>query len=216
MTNASDAQSALAHVRHVRVGTKNPPKLSAVRAAIEAYSTAATVEGVAVESGVPEQPVGFDEIVAGARERARAAFESGRCDLAVGIEDGLIFVPALGDDAVNVGAAAVTDGKRCSVGLSSGFAYPPGCSARAVSEREPIGDLFDALMTEVEGDTVTEPSRLGQGNVGRLTLGVLNRDEYGRHAVVCALVRFLHPLLYASDDPVGAAPPVESEGAYRA
>lgn len=183
----------LSRVSLVRVGSLNPPKLAAARAAFAAYAPGVEVEGVDVDSGVSDQPVGFDEIVAGARERALAAFRSGSCDLAVGIEDGLVAIPAIGEDVVNVGAAAVTDGRRTAVGLSSGFLYPPGCSRRAVSDREPIGDLFDALMGDA-GDA--PPSARGEGNIGRLTLGVLNRDEYGRHAVVCALVRFLHPALY--------------------
>jgi non-canonical (house-cleaning) NTP pyrophosphatase len=37
---------------------------------------------------------------------------------------------------------------------------------------------------------------VGEGNVGRLTRGVLTRAEYGRHAVLCALIRFIHPALY--------------------
>ena len=36
----------------------------------------------------------------------------------------------------------------------------------------------------------------GVGNVGKLTLGVLTRSEYARHAVLCALIAFLHPDLY--------------------
>jgi non-canonical (house-cleaning) NTP pyrophosphatase len=43
------------------------------------------------------------------------------------------------------------------------------------------------------------------GNVGRLTLGVLPRAEYARHAVLCALVAFLHPDLYGPD-PAREAP----------
>ena len=46
-------------LRTVRVGTENPPKLSAVRAALEAYVDTVDVQGVAVASGVPDQPVGF-------------------------------------------------------------------------------------------------------------------------------------------------------------
>ena len=34
------------------------------------------------------------------------------------------------------------------------------------------------------------------GNVGRLSLGALSRAEYARHAVLCALLPFLHPDLY--------------------
>jgi non-canonical (house-cleaning) NTP pyrophosphatase len=35
------------------------------------------------------------------------------------------------------------------------------------------------------------------GNIGKLTLGVLPRSEYTRHAVLCALVALIHGDLYA-------------------
>ena len=40
------------------------------------------------------------------------------------------------------------------------------------------------------------PSARTSGNIGKLTLGVLPRSDYARHAVLCALVSFLHPDLY--------------------
>jgi inosine/xanthosine triphosphatase len=198
-----------AHVRRVRVGTLNGPKLEAVRAAFGAYVDGFEVEGADVESGVPEQPVGFDEIVSGARQRAQAAFDGGACDFAVGIEDGLLTIAALGSDAVNVGAAAVTDGERTSVGLSSGFAYPTACGLEAMQTREAVGGLFDRLM---DGDAPpSTPSSLTEGNIGRLSGSVLPRSEYGRHAVLCALVRFLHPALY-DWTPGGEARPASEPG----
>jgi len=201
VTAATRARAAFAHVKRVRVGSSNRPKLDAVRSAVGAFADGFETIGVDVDSGVPEQPVGFEEIVAGARTRARAAFASGPCELAVGIEDGLVVIDALGPDAVNVGAAAVTDGRRTSIGLSSGFAYPSECGREAIAEREPVGGLFDALMERSDppepGEPPRAPSAGVEGNIGRLTAGALPRSEYGRHAVLCALVRFLHPGLYA-------------------
>jgi inosine/xanthosine triphosphatase len=225
---------SLLALSRVRVGSQKAPKIEAVRSALEAFASGFKVEGVAVDSGVPEQPVGLDEIAAGARNRARRAFaaSSVSCDLAFGIEDGLVEVMLDGTAEVfNIGVALVTDGRRESIGLSSGFAYPPDCTAPALAQRADIGTVFDRLWrdyevagAEVAGaevasaevasadiddietakrapvDTETtalsEPSGAGTGNIGKLTLGVLPRSEYGRHAVVCALVRFLHPSLY--------------------
>lgn len=205
-------------VRRVRVGSTNPPKLEGVRAALRFYAPEACVEGVAVESGVPEQPLGFAEIAEGARRRAAAARESGSCELAVGYEDGLVRLHlGDGEDAgdrgegvegagagwMNVGCAAVCDGRRVSLGLSSGFAYPPEAVAPAVAERAPIGEVFDRLWAARGRPAGAEPSARGLGNVGRLTLGALPRAEYTRHAVLCALVAFLHPDLYGAP---GGAP----------
>jgi len=189
--------SALAALRRVRVGSTSPPKLEAVRAALAAYAPRAQVEGAAVESGVSEQPVGFEEIVAGARARARAAFALGGCELAVGYEDGLVELAGTPERWFNVGCAALADGRREALGFSSGFAYPPACARRAALERAPIGDLFDALWASRRpAEAGAAASSRGLGNVGKLTGGALPRADYARHAVLCALVSFLHPDLY--------------------
>jgi len=194
----------LAAVRWVRVGSLNGPKLAAVRSAIGAYAPDAQIEGVAVESGVPDQPVGFDEIIRGARNRAARALSEQRCDLAIGIEDGLVALPtgrAAGELAhLNIGCVAVTDGKRDSIGFSSAFGYPPACTIPAVNDREPIGVVFDRFWEAHRGESAAQPSALSTGNIGRLSHGVLPRAEYARQGVLCALVAFVQPDLYGFDE----------------
>ena len=182
----------------VRVGTLNRPKLEAVRVAFSAYAENVEVCGHAAESGVAEQPVGFSEIVRGARTRARAAHGAGPCELAVGIEDGLVELSALRGEILNVGAAVVTDGVREGLGFSALFAYPPACAEPALSDREPVGEVFDAYWRNQKGDGPAEASGRSVGNIGMLSEGVLPRSEYGRHAVLCALIQFLHPEMYFS------------------
>lgn len=198
MTDALPCSAPLSHVRSVRVGTTNRPKIEAVRQALAAYVADARVDGVAVASGVPEQPVGLEEIVRGARGRAARARASGPCDLGVGIEDGLFRPGFDGLPVLNVACAAVTDGEGSSLGFSSAFAYPAACSDPAMAERRPIGALFDRFWQERRGESAAVASALGVGNIGKLTLGALPRAEYARHAVLCALVAFLHPDLYAA------------------
>lgn len=192
--------AALAHVRRVRVGSMNEPKIQAARGALRAYLPRARVEGASVESGVSEQPVGLDEIARGARVRAERAFELGDCELAVGYEDGLVDFGSQGEGllgVVNLGCAAVTTGSVTSLGLSSAFAYPPECADRALRQREPIGDLFDALWHRYLGaETGGEASANREGNIGKLSLGALSRSDYVQHAILCALLRLLHPDLY--------------------
>lgn len=198
--------SGLEHVRTVRVGSLNGPKLEAVRQAVGAYRPDVQIIGHAVASGVADQPVGWGEIVAGARQRARAAFAAGPCDLGIGIEDGLVEIVEIEHRILNVGAAVVCDSHRESIGLSSGFAYPPECADRALASREPIGALFDELWQARGHDQKgAEPgaSALSVGNVGKLSAGVLTRAEYGRHAVLCALIQYLHPDLYFASSAEG-------------
>ncbi len=194
----------LSKIKWVRVGSVNEPKLAAVRSALGAYAPGATVEGVAVDSGVPEQPVGFDEIIRGARNRAAGAVSGPSCDLGIGIEDGLVPLPAtLSNRQIahwNIGCVAITDGERDSIGFSSAFAYPPDCSIPAVTDRQPIGAVFDRLWEGRRGEPVRLASARSTGNIGRLSNEVLSRAEYTRHGVLCALVAYLQPDLYGLDE----------------
>ncbi len=200
----SARKNPLAAVRSVRVGSVNEPKLAAVRSAIGAYAPDARVEGVTVASGVPDQPIGFAEIICGARNRATAAMSGFPCDLAVGIEDGLVPLPT-GDSEreaayLNIGCVAITDGERTSIGFSSAFGYPLECTIPAVRDREPIGAVFDRLWEAHRGESAAKPSALSTGNIGRLSNGALPRAEYARHGVLCALVAFVQPDLYGLDE----------------
>lgn len=196
------------------MGTENRAKRAAVHDAFARFAPAgARLEliSVGVPSDVSEQPIGWTQIVRGARNRARAAFASGACALAVGIEDGLVRLadaPAP-DDApaagfFNVGCAWITDGRREGRGFSSGFAYPDGALRPAIRDQAPIGDLFDEVWSrhrapitaDAAGIDPGEPSGRSGGNIGRLSGGRLPRSEYGSQAVVCALIRFLHTDLY--------------------
>lgn len=157
-----------------------------------------------VASGVPEQPIGWEQIMTGARNRAWHALVSGEAVLGVGIEDGLVSIDARQGAALsswlNVGCAWITDGEQEAHGFSSGFVYPRGALEPAVRDQAPIGDLFDAHWAEHRGRGVEvgdAPSGRGEGNIGRLTGGQLDRADYGRQAVICALVPFLHRDLYA-------------------
>jgi len=197
-------EQPLVGVRWVRVGSVNEPKLAAVRSAIGAYAPDAKIEGVVVASGVPEQPVGFEEIIRGAHNRAAGAVSESPCDLGIGIEDGLVPLPTGGPEGgivhLNIGCVAITDGERTSIGFSSAFGYPPECSIPAVRDREPIGAAFDRLWEAHRGDSAAKPSALSTGNIGRLSNGVLPRAEYARHGVLCALVAFVQPDLYGLEE----------------
>jgi len=193
----------------IRVGTQNPAKLGAVEDAFRSFvrdGVELELVPVGVTSGVAEQPVGWNEIVRGARNRARAAFESGDCALAVGIEDGLV---RLADEPesdsfygafYNVGCAWLTDGEREGHGFSSAFAYPPGSLEPAVRDQAPIGELFDELWKTHRAGSLGPAKAVASGrqggNIGMLTNNRLDRSAYGAQAVICALVRFLHTDLY--------------------
>ena len=77
---------------NIVVGSKSSLKLDAVKAACEEVSIDADVIGVSTSSGVPEQPVGYEEILSGALNRSHEALANAGDAWTVGIENGLVRV----------------------------------------------------------------------------------------------------------------------------
>ena len=167
----------------IHVGSTNPVKLDAVRAAVERYGAWPDVLLLArdVPSGVSEQPTSLDDTIRGAIARARRAFEG--CDLSVGLEDGLMRVPSTQSGYMNVCACAIFDGRRDHLGLASAFEYPLDVVRLVLDEGL---DVTQAFLKAGLSDN----HRLGaaEGAIGILTNGRLTRTEYAAQAVAMALI----------------------------
>jgi non-canonical (house-cleaning) NTP pyrophosphatase len=87
---SAGASHSLAIVTSVVVGSTNPVKIAAVMAVLGRSGSEARVRGIAVPSGVRDQPEGDPETIRGATQRARAALEVSDADLGVGIEGGVV------------------------------------------------------------------------------------------------------------------------------
>src|SRR5215467_13542629 len=82
--------ATLTAARNVVVGSTNPVKIAAVAAVFERSGSPARVHGLAVPSGVRDQPEGDAETIRGATQRARTALEASDADFAIGIEGGVV------------------------------------------------------------------------------------------------------------------------------
>ncbi len=183
----------------VRVGSTNRAKLAAVQRGLDPFFERVEVEGCPVESGVSAQPIGFAEIVTGARNRARMSWDPQHCQLAAGIEDGLVPLSELQTGFVSVGCCVLYDGDGEAIGFTAGFEYPPRTVRAATGrERRPVGEAFQEGFVAPEGWPEPGPCA---GNIGLLSGGALTRDDYGAQAVTCAFVRLLHPTLYGEGRP---------------
>jgi non-canonical (house-cleaning) NTP pyrophosphatase len=148
------------------VGSTNPVKVAAAMAVLARAGCGAHVEGIAVASGVSDQPVGDAETIRGATQRARAALAACDADLAIGIEGGVV------DDA---------DGMRT-------------CAWAAVVSRDGrVGVGGSLAMDRVTGGHDT---KRGVGAVGILTAGLVDRQRAYESLVTYALARFLTPAHY--------------------
>lgn len=152
----------------VRVGTANPMKVAATRKAFATFFRKVKVVGVEVPSAVSPQPISFGEIVRGARERARRAFQD--CDYSVGIEAGVFKVGPAWPRPFQITMACVFDGRRESLGSG------------------PFFELPESMMKKVVlADT---------GSVAVVTKGKVKRESVTRDAIVMALAPFVSPELY--------------------
>ncbi len=168
----------------VVVGSDNPAKVRAVERAFTYVFGNVKVSGVKVESGVPRQPLGFNEIIRGAFNRAREAKKRG--DFGVGIEAG--GVERLGRIFDHQACVIITPEGRVSVGIGAGFILPDQVEER-VRKREEMGKV----MSEISGI-----GNIGRkiGAIGYLSRGALTRVELTYQAVVSALVPIINKDIY--------------------
>jgi len=166
----------------IRVGSLNPVKLEAIRAVMTVRFPQAGFQPVGVDSGVSVQPIGLDETLRGARNRAQAAFAN--CDLSVALESGLIPVPQTTTGYMNLTACAIFDGREMYLGLGPAFELPSEVTRLVVEE----GLELDPAVRQAG---LTDNERIGyaQGIIGVLSGGRVTRMDYSRPAVSMALVR---------------------------
>jgi inosine/xanthosine triphosphatase len=170
----------------VAVGSTNPVKVSAVRAVLERAGAAARVDGVAVASGVREQPFGDAETIQGATQRARAALEATGADLAVGLEGGV--VDEGGTMRTCAWASVVSRDGRTGVGGSLAMTLPDSVAA-LVREGIELGHAMDRISG-------AHDTKRGAGAVGILTAGLVDRQRAYESLVTYALAPFLAPEHY--------------------
>ena len=174
--------------RLVAVGSTNPVKVAAARAVLGRAAPDAEVRGVAVPSGVPDQPWGDDETIRGAVARARGALAAlPGAALGVGFEGGVVAEPDGGVRSCAWAAVVAPDGAT-GVGGSLAMPLPPPV-ARLLREGVELGHAIDRLT----GATNTKH---GGGAVAELTAGLVTRQQAYEVILSYALARFLRAELW--------------------
>jgi inosine/xanthosine triphosphatase len=179
----------------VAVGSTNPVKVEPVRTVLARAFPHARVMAVEARSGVPEQPLGLEQMRQGAQNRARGALQHALAQMpasadesrwGVGLEGGVEFEDEV---AWLTGAVAVvTNGGRSSLAWSPRCPLPPTVAAALRAGGE-LGPLMDEM-------TGIRDSKTKHGAIGYLTNGLALRGLSWEIAFACALAPFLHPELY--------------------
>jgi inosine/xanthosine triphosphatase len=169
------------------VGSTNPIKLQAVRQGAAAFYDVLDVAGLSVSSGVSAQPVGDEEMIAGATARAQATLSlRAEADFGVGLEGGVVDLRA----GLFACAWCACVDRAGGVGLAcSGLFQLPPQVAELVRGGMELGEADDRVFGRVN-------SKQNEGAVGILTHGVLTRAQFYAPAVMLALVKFVNRPLY--------------------
>ncbi len=179
--------SPLSSLRVIAVGSMNPVKIGAVREVLTLVAPLASIDGVAVDTTVPEQPFGDDETIRGALARAGAARDALDAELGVGIEGGVVDLPD-GEMRTCAWAAVVDRNGRSGVGGSLAMPLPRGVAAM-IRDGIELGHAMDRLVGEHD-------TKRGKGAVGILTAGLVDRQRAYEQLVRFALAPFLTRALY--------------------
>jgi len=169
------------------IGSTNSVKIQALEELISKYPELenAKVVSCSVASEVSEQPLSLEEIIKGAKNRARNAFM--HCPTATysfGIESGLFQAIGTATGFLEACVCVIYDGSQYIVGLSCGFEVPSAILKFVLEDKM---DLSQACYAS----GITKNAHLGssEGLIGVLSKGKINRKEYTKQAIVSALIQ---------------------------
>jgi inosine/xanthosine triphosphatase len=171
----------------IAIGSTNPTKVQAVEELIPHYPhlAAARTVSLSVPSEVSDQPLSMEEIIRGAKSRAKNAFVAcDGCTYAFGIESGLFEAPGTQTGFLESCICCIHDGSEYILGLSCGFEIPPPILGRVLQEKM---DLAQACYHS--GITANANLGAAEGLIGILTKGRINRKEYTKQCVITALIQ---------------------------
>ena len=182
----------------VAVGSTNPVKIDSARNGISqaiAKKQEVCSEGFPVISTVPDQPFGLVQTRKGAKDRAINAWHAysnkhgSTPHYSIGMEGGIIK----DEEGVMhcIACICIYNGTCCGTASTASFPLPIAIT-KLVQDGLELGDADDQVFNTVN-------SKQGEGTVGKLTRGVINRCAYYEHAVVLAFMRFNFPQLYESE-----------------
>ncbi|KEO73509.1 inosine/xanthosine triphosphatase [Anditalea andensis] len=172
----------------VIVGSRNPVKIKSTDHAFhKIFEHAFVVQGLEVNSGVSDQPLGDEETLKGAMNRAKNAnMAFPEADYWVGIEGGV----ENNNGKMNAFAFIVVLDKNGKLGKAKTATFDlPDVIANLIMGGMELGAADDQHFNR-------ENSKEGDGAVGMLTHGIVTRKEYYEQAIILALIPFANESMY--------------------
>ena len=170
----------------IAIGSQNPVKIEAVKRAFQKTLGNCEVVNVPVYSGVSNMPMNFEDLVKGAKNRARKAIKKSNADFGVGLEGGFKKTK---HGTFLTGFVAIIDKKgRWGLGQSGGMLMPKEIVKRVKQGKE-LGDVMD----EIRG---LKNTKQHDGAVGFFTKNLSPRVKGFETTTIFALSRFVREEMF--------------------
>lgn len=167
----------------IGMGTKSALKQRSVESALRQLGQKAEIVSTEVESVVPANPFGFDQIVTGARHRAKVALEIPGASWGLGIETGLVNIEGQYFDMA--GICVLTDRGDESISFSAGMFVPDWVIEWIRKEDVEFG----VITQQLSGDSEKDPIKY-------FSADKMKREEMLSQAVMVALNKLINPDRY--------------------
>lgn len=159
------------------VGSTNPAKIGAVEDAFRKFFDKIEVTGTEISSGVKEQPIGHDETIQGAINRAKESMKTGDYDFSVGMEGGVEFTE---HGTFSFGWMAIMNkNEEIGLGKSISFLLPKNIAGR-IQNGEELGPILDDITKQ------TDVKKKG-GAIGLFTDNRITRSKIYEDALISAI-----------------------------
>ena len=175
-------------MKEIIIASKNPVKINAVKMAFEKVFSEEDFkfEGASIPSNVSDQPIGNEEIITGASNRAKNAMISfPDADFWVGIEGGIEKTKY----GVGSFSWVVVKSKNKEGKAKGNIFFLPKKVVELIDQGKELGDADDIVFGGSN-------SKQKNGSVGILTGDIVTRTDYYYSALVLALIPFKNPNLY--------------------
>jgi len=168
------------------IASQNPVKIKAVKTAFRQVFPDKKLEFMSfdIASGVSDQPIGREETLRGAMNRALGASKKVKADYYVGLEGGV-------NKAMDTEVAwMVVRNSEGRIGKSQTNSFElPSEITKLLNQGKELADAGDIVFG-------TKNNKHTTGVVGLLTHGVIDREKYYVQAIILALIPFVNQKLY--------------------
>jgi inosine/xanthosine triphosphatase len=128
------------------LGTASKDKLKILEDYLASHDKTFKIVQVQADSGVSDQPISEEETIKGAKTRAKNAYKSGKYELAIGLEGGLVKHNKLYH---LICIACIYNGKKYFLGISKSLPLPQKVSS-AIEDGVEFGEQIRIYANSLE------------------------------------------------------------------